>query len=108
MTGCVLAIGNDTDHGDDEIWHDRQVRNEQSINQMSLGRSIHTIRSELGKPDFRESFVRDGNDFEVLFYRTHEMRRDGVTSRDETTPLVFVNERLVGWGYSAIDKATAG
>jgi len=31
----------------------------------------------------------------------------GRTTKDETTPLVFVDGELVGWGESAIEYATA-
>nr|WP_238946885.1 DUF3192 domain-containing protein [Seongchinamella unica] len=33
----------------------------------------------------------------VLFYRTERNKSDGATSRDETTLLVFRNDRLAGW-----------
>jgi hypothetical protein len=33
-----------------------------------------------------------------LFYRTQRKHSDGETTRDETTPLVFRDNRLIGWG----------
>jgi hypothetical protein len=42
----------------------------------------------------------------VLLYRTRLVREDGRTTRDETTPLVFVDGELVGWGESAVENAT--
>ena len=73
--------------------------------QLELGRSLGSIESEFGTPDIVESFQRDGNAYKVWFYRTRHVTSDGMTRRDETTPLVFIDDELVGWGESAIDKA---
>ena len=106
LSGCVVAIGNDDDDWD-EGWSKRQRENREAIAELELGLRRDTVIQRLGAPDFSESFLRDGQEFAVLFYRTHRRRGDGETSRDETTPLVFVNDDLVGWGDSAIDYATA-
>ena len=45
-----------------------------------------------------EAFMDDGEEVRVLFYRTNHKHSDGETTRDETTPLVFRNDQLVGWG----------
>ena len=65
------------------------------------------MEERLGEPDLVESFLRDGEEFVVLRYRTHRQRGDGETTRDETTPVVFVDGNVVGWGDSAIEYATA-
>ncbi|MEM7363939.1 MAG: DUF3192 domain-containing protein [Pseudomonadota bacterium] len=109
-TGCVVAIGGDGGHHDgrqaDNAWKERQQHNASAIDRLVLLRSQSSVESEFGEPDFHDSFMRDGEVFEVLFYRTHRNRDDGMTSRDETTPLVFVDGQLVGWGHSALDLAT--
>lgn len=105
-SGCVITVNTDDEY-DDNDWKSRQVRNERAINRMELGRSESSIARELGEPDFVDAFSRDGQAFKVLYYRTHRVRDDGVTTRNETTPLVFVDGVLVGWGETAIDHATA-
>lgn len=105
LSGCVVAIGNDDDW--DESWSERQRENREAIADLELGLRRATVVERLGTPDFSESFLRDGQEFVVLFYRTHRRHGDGETSRDETTPLVFVDGDLVGWGDSAVDNATA-
>lgn len=105
LAGCVVAIGNDSDHDEDQ-WENRQERNDRYIRQLQLGQSQSLVESELGRPDFSESFRRDGDEYQVIYYRTQRVRGDGHTTRDETTPLVFVDQVLVGWGESAIDRAT--
>lgn len=108
LGGCVIAVrdgGGDGWHGDADDWKQRQQRNEQVIASLELGRPLDSVIRELGTPDMTESFVRDGREFRVLFYRTRLMHEDGRLSRDETTPLVFVNDELVGWGESAVAHA---
>lgn len=105
-TGCVIAI-NDRDgwRDEDSGWQERQERNREAIDHLQLGRSEDSVVRALGKPDMTESFVREGLPFRVLFYRTRLHREDGRTTREETTPLVFVDDRLVGWGESAVEHA---
>ncbi len=105
LSGCIITIGNDAFDGDQD-WHDRQERNNRYIRHLDLGQRMGSVESELGDPDFNESFTRDGNNFQVLYYRTQRLHNDGQTTIDETTPLVFIERELVGWGQNAIDKAT--
>jgi hypothetical protein len=52
----------------------------------------------LGLPADSEAFTDGDDEVRVLFYRTQRRHSDGDTTRDETTPLVFRNDLLVGWG----------
>ena len=56
--------------------------------------------------NFTESFSVDGANHHVLFFRTHQVEADGAITRDETTPLIFVDDVLVGWGEQAWIDAT--
>ncbi len=103
LTGCVIAVN--TEDWEDGNWHHRQEKNSQRIEHLELGKTEDTVRDELGNPDFTESFLREGDTYTVLFYRTQHVRSDGVTTKDETTPLVFVDDRLVGWGENAVEYA---
>lgn len=38
----------------------------------------------------------------ILRYRTHHRHSDGETTRDETTPLVFVDGTLAAWGEASL------
>lgn len=106
LSGCVIAVNTDDFTETKAEWLDRQQKNQNAIRHLTLGRSLISVESELGEPDFVESFYRDGEEFTVFFYRTTRVREDGKTTKDETTPLVFVGGELVGWGASAIDNAT--
>lgn len=105
LSGCVVAIGNDG-FQEDEQWEQDQKRNDRYIDGVQIGTSINTIRADLGDAEFQDSFQRKGEIFEVLYYRTHHRHSDGKTTRDETTPLVFIDGALVGYGPTAIENAT--
>lgn len=106
LQGCVIAVNTDDfEENDWGEWKSTQKRNLHTIRALEMGRHIGSVRSEMGEPDFMDSFQRDGSTFEVLYYRTRRVHNDGRTTRDETTPLVFVNDALVGWGPSAVEKA---
>jgi hypothetical protein len=105
LTGCVVAIGNGHGDGEDN-WKERQGKNSRYINSLSIGASRAVVESDLGSADILEVFQRNGDDYRVLFYRTQRVNDDGRTTKNETTPLVFIDDKLVGWGDTAIEKAT--
>ena len=106
LSGCVIAIGNDGGTNDGADWKARQDRNNRYVSQLELGTSMSVVRLDLGEPDFNESFQRNGDTYQVLYYRTQRIHDDGRTTMDETIPFVFIDMPLVGWGQTAIDKAT--
>lgn len=50
-------------------------------------------------PYASESQVVRGEKIEVFYYATHIKNNDGVITSDELTPLVLVEDVLVGWGW---------
>lgn len=109
LGGCYISVrdGGAEDGIGDETgdWRRRQQRNAEAVSHLELGRRLGSVIDEMGPPDMTESFVRGGQEFRVLFYRTRLVHEDGRLTRDETTPLVFANGQLVGWGETAIDNA---
>jgi len=104
LSGCIVVGGGDWDDHDSD-WQERQRDNQRVINQLEINDSRQSILEQLGAPDFSEAFSKDGEDYRVLFYRTQHEHSDGETSKDETTPLVFKNNLLVGWGVDALANA---
>ncbi len=100
LTGCVIAVN--TDDWEQSDWYKQQSRNADRIEALTLGDPEAEIVAFLGDADFVESFVRGEKEYRVLHYRTHHVKHDGITTRDETTPVVFQDGILVGWGESAI------
>lgn len=107
LNGCVLHIGRDGDHDDDQYdsVHALETRNREAISRLALGSSLDQVRSQFGDPDFTEASLVDGQEIRVLRYRTHRTHSDGDTTRDETTPLVFEDGKLVGIGERAAAEA---
>jgi hypothetical protein len=104
LSGCVVAVGNDSS---DENWNKTkktQVTNQNFINQLQTGATLASVRNSLGNPDFSENFQKNGETLEVLFYRTHRAHGDGMTTKDECTALIFKQGLLAGWGDKAYQQ----
>lgn len=100
LSGCVIVAG---DHDwDNENWQSQQRENRETISELELQTERSKIISKLGAPSFSDAFVKDGVEYRVLYYRTQHTKSDGETTKDETTPLVFMNDKLVGWGSDVL------
>lgn len=107
LTGCVINVSDDgVEWGED--WKERQEFNRQVISRLEIGQSRAEVEDRLGEPDFTEAYSRDGAEYHILHYRTQHRHSDGETTRDETTPLVFRDGRLEGWGDSIYARVSRG
>ena len=104
LTGCVVSVGGDGDGSYHSGWEDREHKNRRKISNLVLDMSIQNVKDSMGTPDFNELHQKGDTKVQVLYYRTHRRAGDGVTTKDECTPLVFENGALVGWGDSAYDR----
>ncbi|WP_010178580.1 DUF3192 domain-containing protein [Glaciecola sp. HTCC2999] len=100
LSGCVIAIGDDEYKRDTHhsSWEVREKNNRAHVQGLQLGEHYLDITNKMGVADFNELLTRQNNTYQVLYYRTHRQNGDGVTTKDECTPLVFLNNELVGWG----------
>jgi hypothetical protein len=49
---------------------------------------------------YKRELIKSGErQFEILYYYTHVKKKDRKITDDELTPLVFENEKLIGWGW---------
>jgi outer membrane protein assembly factor BamE (lipoprotein component of BamABCDE complex) len=70
------------------------------------GMTKQEVIAKMGTPRVVEEGGRSGESF--LFYQTHNMDTEGSeTIRGGLTPLVFKNDRLVGIGQRAYNRAMA-
>jgi len=83
---------------DDLQWQERETYNARKIGQLDLGMSKDSVIRILGSPDINEAKASPEGDMQVLFYRTHHVTSDGITTKDECAPLVFRDSKLVAWG----------
>jgi len=105
LSGCVISI--DDDYGDNDhnsSWSQIEKDNRNKISELSAGTAISTVRRKMGTPDFDELIVKSGKEHRVLFYRTQRMKGDGNTTKEECTPILFVNGELIGFGETALDS----
>ncbi|MGB0496282.1 MAG: DUF3192 domain-containing protein [Kangiellaceae bacterium] len=102
LSACII-VDRDNWRDTDSEWKTRQKENKKIISQLELNDSRESIVSQLGAPDFSEAFSKGDKNYRVLFYRTNHEHSDGETTKDETTPLVFLNNSLVGWGQEALE-----
>jgi hypothetical protein len=101
LGGCVVAVG-DVKSDREADWQDLERNNREAISRLDSGMTIESVRGRLGaSPEFSESIETDDGNYRVLFYRTQRREADGMTTRDETTPLIFRDGELVGWGETA-------
>mmetsp|Transcript_56059 Transcript_56059/g.177641 ORF Transcript_56059/g.177641 Transcript_56059/m.177641 type:complete len:126 (+) Transcript_56059:142-519(+) len=108
LSGCVISIDEDSDDGyrvsSGASWEKSEKRNRQYIATASTGVSKTSVVDKLGAADFNEMVSNDGDLVQVLYYRTQRVDDDGITTKNECTPLVFVNDKLVGWGELSLAK----
>src|SRR5690606_30297379 len=93
-----------SDEGGSSSWEQAERDNRAAIANLQAGVSIAEVRNRMGTPDFTDTLTRDEHYYQVLYYRTHRQHGDGVTTRDECTPLVFRDDKLVGSGELAMQQ----
>jgi hypothetical protein len=102
LTGCVIAVGNDDDgHSISTSFGDREYENRKKISKIQLNSTFNNVQHKLGLADFNEKYQLDGKEVKVLFYRTHRVHKDDLTTKDECTYLHFVDGILLETGNGA-------
>ena len=61
------------------------------------------IRQIIPNPYDTQRAVMGGKEFEIVYYFTNPNPRSGRITKDELTPFVFDNSRLIGWGWKFMD-----
>jgi len=103
LSGCVIVAGeHDFDGFDNKNWKSEQNRNKELISQLSLQADRFQVEMDLGTANFSEAFMNGDDEYRVLYYRTQRIHADDDTTKDETTPLVFKNDKLIGWGHDVL------
>jgi len=97
LSGCVIAIDGDNDHGLQNE-HNREFKNRKTITNLALNSQYAQVTQLLGTADFTEAYQVKGQQISVLFYRTQRLHKDGLTTKDECTYLHFENGILTETG----------
>ena len=106
LTGCVIAVGGDDQDGFSysSDYSDREHQNRMNISKLHANMSFEQVQHLMGVADFNERYQKDGETVHVLFYRTQRVEKDGLTTKNECTPLIFKNKQLVSWGEPAYQQ----
>ena len=65
------------------------------------------VRSTSTNPHRIESYPLDSSVVEILYYHTDVKDLDGAITDDELTPIVLVDDKLVGWGWDYWEDTAA-
>ncbi|NHZ86726.1 MAG: DUF3192 domain-containing protein [Planctomycetia bacterium] len=90
-----------------------RAENRQKLLRLSAGMSKQEVLGVMGtstitagdgtvvtNPYRTEMYRSNGHVFELLLYYTDIQKSDGAITDDELTPLVVMNDKLDGWGWS--------
>lgn len=99
LSACVISV--DGKHSSHSDWQDTEQKNRRAIAKLEPALTIKQVSSQIGTPDFNEYYENKGDNYQILYFRTQRIEGDGVTTKDECTPLIFKNGELTGWGQSA-------
>ena len=104
MSGCVVSV----DGRDGDSWradHEKvEEQNRRKLTQLDPGMTVSQVRELFGTPEFNESYQQNGSQVQVLFYRTNHKKSDGKTTKDECTPIILRDGKLIGWGETAYQQ----
>jgi len=74
-------------------------QNNENLLKLEMGMNKDQVLKIMGKPDLNEAYQSlYGKSVTIFFYYTQRQWNDGNTTKDECTPIVFEDGKLVGWG----------
>jgi len=101
LSGCVISIDGENEQSYGSDWQDIEQKNRRAITKLQPSLTLNDVSSRMASPDFNEYYENKGDSYQILYFRTHRNEGDGVTTKDECTPLIFKNGVLTGWGDTA-------
>jgi hypothetical protein len=101
LSGCVFKIGGDGEFVSTSDFEDREYKNRKQIAKISLGAGFNDTQMTMGVADFTETYKNKEQVVQVLYYRTHRIRKDGLTTKDECTYMNFIDGVLTQTGNGA-------
>ena len=104
FAGSVMLFYKDDPSGMD--LNERQTFNLKYLASLSLisPPEKSTVIDYLGPPDITEAKQVNDDIIQVMFYRTRKIKGDGITTKDECSPLLFRNGLLIAMGDNTYTK----
>lgn len=110
LSGCIVAVSDgEAEHSwasdySGSGWQKHQKSNRDKITGLKNGVAYQTVLQEFDTPEFSDLVNKGDNVYQVLYFATNSKHSDGKITKDECTPLVFKNGKLVGYGASAVSE----
>jgi len=80
-------------------WRAMQGWNRDNLMRLELDMTKEDVFRIMGKPDLNEAYkTEEGNKLEIFFYYTNRKWNDGNITRDECTPIILEDGKVIGWG----------
>ena len=77
----------------------KMSKNNEGLLKLEMGMTKDKVMNIMGKPDLNEAYQSlYGKEVIIYFYYTQRKWQDGNVTKDECTPVIFENGKLVGWG----------
>lgn len=87
-------------------WNDREAFNRKYIAQLAQHPTPdrQQVIGRLGGPDITEAVKVQNDIYQLMYYRTKRAISDGITTKDECSPLLFKNQRLIAIEAQALSQ----
>ena len=98
----------------DTVFTPQQVRtmNKEKLNELEIGMNENVVLMMMESKTFKiesapfiienpfktEIYSNDIDVYKILYFYTDLVKRDGFITDEELTPIIFKNNKLIGWG----------
>ena len=104
----------------DAVFTPQQVRamNKEKLNELEIGMNENVVLMMMESKTFKiesapftienpfktEMYSNDVDVYKILYFYTDLVKRDGFITDEELTPIIFKNNKLIGWGRDVWKK----
>ena len=104
----------------DAIYTPQQIRtmNKEKLNELEIGMNENVVLMIMGSKTIKiesapfsienpfkiEIYSNDVDVYKILYFYTDLVKRDGFITDEELTPIIFKNNKLIGWGRDVWKK----
>ena len=83
-------------------------RNRNNLSWLTLDMSRQQVLTVMKRPYRSETLsLSNGNRLELLYYHTDLKTLDGAVTDDELTPVVLIEDKVIGWGWILVRRFKA-
>ena len=98
LSSCIIAYNNFLTKNRQSLMRLKIGMTKAEVNQIMGTGGINTIDHKINNPYRSEIFRGKEKSFEIWYYVTDKKGRYYAITDDELTPLIFDEDKLVGWG----------